>query len=1023
MSAPDDARQKLGWRYRRFIPTLVFLPLTVLFIVLAHALPALNRYVFELETESRRDVALLSSGQELFDVRAVVKTPLDEPAADCWTELSRGVLGRDVAGKVQLITLTDAGHPRPIASDARATAELKGTVSAYCWRETVDDRLVAPAFEGVYVLKHYTVGAWARGFGAFGALLFVFALGGAVAGGVVRRPAALEIAGAASVAVFVELLLLLRSIGWDPSVLGELLVVHDALGSESAALLGFAPVSFLLFMPFVAAAMTALVVALYDEVRAVRRCKACLGPSDVSLPRGAPCPLCGTADAPDRLQWLALSAAALAAGLTLTAMLHFGASLGVFEACGWTGRTDSCREAMQAAGEGVLDWSYFGRTPLFEGDVGRLVVFRPALYLALVAGLFAVFPILVGRFLRDGRRTTLTLLPVLWVTSLVVSVAVVPNGLPYFYFVLLRLHVFGVIPLGVVGLVGASLGLRLRSGSATGTIDDLTDDESERPLSIPPPVPSHNLGAQTPFRGRQPGVVVEEAPLSEDVVRALRRPFIVRYKWALVAFIALLGAGGGTFAFLRLRPTVEDRFASTPFGKALGDPLTRYCIGMGTERATAPKEHILSADVSKQIGSDTFDDLRATLDAAVAYEKARTAADDDAAAKALFAPINALDAKLAARGVLGHIAGRISGSGVWLLSYAVHRRDEIKVDAQSMRVVRGSRLDDLNYGDSVDFKAHDSDWVTVSMDRLEEELSGALLNAVVHGELAKDGELQPSDTSSKAALLRKVGALVGGELVASSRLSKDEATDVASSLHQRNDWIDELRGKGASLDSSALFLSRPVVKALSARKDDLTSEQVLRANDSLVGYKGDIGTAADLLADLEEEEFVVRLLEEQRLKDTSIEALKSIDLDASEFRAVASAELAKLGRPQKCPRLALWRTAEHAFGDDYSRAGHALGRLILVALYKELGVSMSADFDAQSFGDDDFDAALGAAMDKSPTDVAAAAARLPEALLRAAPRLRPHSDREVVTARALWARATPRPPRRRPLRRARCPPR
>jgi hypothetical protein len=974
VTAPDDARKKLGGRYRRFVPSLVFLPLTLLFIVLAHAVPALNRYVFELETESRRDVTLLSSGQDLFDVRAVVKTPLDEPAADCWAELSRGVLGRSIAGKTQLITLTDAGHPRPIASDARAAEELKVTASAYCWRETVDERLVAPSFDGVYVLKHYAAGPWARGFGAFGALLFVFGLGGAVAGAVVRRPAALEIAGAASIVVFVELVLLLRSIGWDPSVLGELLVIHDALGSESAALLGFAPVSFLLFMPAVAAAMTALVVALHDEVRAVRRCKACLGPSDVSLPRGAPCPLCETADAPDRLQWLALSAAALAAGLTLTTMLHFGASLGVFEACGWTARTDSCREAMQAAGEGVLDWSYFGRTPLFEGDVGRLVVFRPALYLALVAGLFAVVPLVVGRFLRDGRRTTLTLLPVLWVTSLVVSLAVVPNGLPYFYFVLLRLHVFGVIPLGVVGLVGASLGLRLRSGTATGTIDDLTDDESERPLSIPPPAPQI-VGAQTPFRGRQPGVVVEEAPLSEDVVRALRRPWIVRYKWVLVGAIALLGAGGGAFAFLRLRPTVEDRFASTPFGKALGGPLTAYCIGMGTPRADDPKEHILTSGVSRQIGSDAFDDLRATLDAAVAYEKAHPAADDDSAAKALFSPINALDAKLAAHGVLGHLAGRTSGGGVWLLSYAVHGRDEIKVGALSMRVVRGFRLDDLNYSDSVDFKAHDSDWVTISMDRLEDEVSGPLLNAVVRGELAKDGELQPSDTSSKAILLRKVGVLVGGELVAGSRLSKDEATDVASSLHQRNDWIDELRGKGASLDSSSLYLSRPVVKALNARKDDLTSEQVLRANDSLVGYKGDVGSVADLVADLEEEEFVVRLLEEQRLKDTSVEALKSVDFDIPEFRAVASADLAKLARAQKCPHLALWRTAERAFSDDYSRVGHAFGRVLLVALYKELGVPMSPEFDTQSIGDDDFDAALGAAMDKSPADVAAAAGR------------------------------------------------
>jgi hypothetical protein len=177
-----------------------------------------------------------------------------------------------------------------------------------------------------------------------------------------------------------------------------------------------------------------------------------------------------------------------------------------------------------------------------------------------------------------------------------------------------------------------------------------------------------------------------------------------------------------------------------------------------------------------------------------------------------------------------------------------------------------------------------------------------------------------------------------------------------------------------------------MIGRLGAYRHDPMLEQVLKLDEQLQGYKRGFVTALDLLADLEEAEFVVSLLERERLKDTSLEVFKKDEIDTPEFRSIASAELAKLAHPQACPRLALWRTAEHAYSRSYSGWGHRVGRLVLVALFKELGVTAPSDLTRKDLDDEDFAAALLAALEKPPAELALAAGRAYQAVFgQAAP--------------------------------------
>jgi len=170
----------------------------------------------------------------------------------------------------------------------------------------------------------------------------------------------------------------------------------------------------------------------------------------------------------------------------------------------------------------------------------------------------------------------------------------------------------------------------------------------------------------------------EPAKLVESVKRPKRR-------WPITTpavLVTLLGTVATMLVFLvpRLLPTPAARFRKTPFGKALGEPLTDVVVATNRGGNAEARAKLLSPEVKKQIGAEAFGSLERAVD-----ELPHVRGDGDGSIDLALAPlhleVNELDAKLAAAKVPAHVhvygSGSSSGAVVWLTSYFVEQREEL----------------------------------------------------------------------------------------------------------------------------------------------------------------------------------------------------------------------------------------------------------------------------------------------------------------------------------------------------------
>jgi hypothetical protein len=231
-----------------------------------------------------------------------------------------------------------------------------------------------------------------------------------------------------------------------------------------------------------------------------------------------------------------------------------------------------------------------------------------------------------------------------------------------------------------------------------------------------------------------------------------------------------------------------------------------------------------------------------------------------------------------------------------------------------------------------------------------------------------NGEQRIDEASSRGKLLKHVGELVSAEIFASTKLTKDEAAQIDAKINERNDWI-----RRTSFDTEfwrrsqrQFVLPRDVVHALRAA-DDPIGRHILGVDDDLKAFRANELAVVAMIGDFVQEEFIVSVLEEDRLKNVPIDLLKEQEIDVPEVRALVSSELAKLARPQKCPRWALWRTITKI--ESYS---WRVRRFLFATLLSKLGA-----LEGRELRDpEQLDAALTAALDKSPKEIATAAASL-----------------------------------------------
>jgi hypothetical protein len=442
---------------------------------------------------------------------------------------------------------------------------------------------------------------------------------------------------------------------------------------------------------------------------------------------------------------------------------------------------------------------------------------------------------------------------------------------------------------------------------------------------------------------------------------------------AACAVIALAVVG-----VLSLRRTPEQRFRRSTLGVALSSYLTDYQVYRTRSRPRADelRQELLSSRVERALGPEGFGAFSNAIAAIGAAE--RSPESIDAALAPIMRSLDVVDARLGDLHQPAFVSGYGQGSPgertVWITSYYVRRRMETRGASSRMRAVWGVRLDSLNLADLMVWKADASEWVLLSFDLVEEDFVRKLLKLVAGHERTR-------------ALADSADA-VTREIYASSKLTQKDAADIDDWLSKRNLSALGLKANGYAIDTTdRLQLPNWAVRALEETHGGGPDvDTMLRMNEALGAYRDAFSSAVDLLASLQEEQFVVRLLEEPRLRDTPVPALASRSLDSPELRASASALLALLARPQACPRLALWHVARWAYDDTFGAVFRRMGATVLGAVLRELGLPDEWTWAGATPADDNLATPLRAALARPPADVQAAAGRAYQAMFgRAAP--------------------------------------
>jgi hypothetical protein len=485
MATVTEARHKLGWRYRRGVPALLFVLIGSAVLLLGHGVQYTRDLFFSFHVENHREMGTLSEPFDVAAAEAVLGEGLMARLDDgtCWHELPGARLGQVVSGRVSVVEVhyrSEGATPR-VATGAEAaelTAALRAA-SGICWLRTSRGQFVAPVMgSSIVVLDRLTQSLWLRGFSAFVGTLLAFALCALVVAAIVRRPMAGELLAGAWLVAALECFLAARPIPSGAGLpVGEPAVVRDALGGAFAVMQGWAPLVYLFLLGFVAVALGGLTTLAIDQVRGRRRCSECLAPNPV-IPNNAPCGACGARPAEAPVEWMAVMAAVLSGALLLGLMLSEAGRLGFYQRCALDHLTEACRTTWARAREpGVFSWEGIGRRNVLGNGEGYMVLFRPAVYLAWAAVLMVVLPFLVAWRSRAGLRSGMVVTGVLVVTDFVVTTAtLVPGDAPRLFMTMVQTHIVGGLALLFVGFFAAVIGNRVRFSRIESLYEEWDED-------------------------------------------------------------------------------------------------------------------------------------------------------------------------------------------------------------------------------------------------------------------------------------------------------------------------------------------------------------------------------------------------------------------------------------------------------------------------------------------------------------------------------------------------------------------
>ena len=427
-----------------------------------------------------------------------------------------------------------------------------------------------------------------------------------------------------------------------------------------------------------------------------------------------------------------------------------------------------------------------------------------------------------------------------------------------------------------------------------------------------------------PFLPPRPVAGYRAAPV-DSFAAAIDRPKKKGRFWPVTTpliVVFLLGGLGVAALFLvpLWLPTPLEKFRKTPLGVAMGEPTTNLVV-KGSHLDADTKDKLLSASVQKQIGPDAFKDLEriVQLTPSVGTSDAKTT---DEAMAPLFAVVNGFNEHVRQKGIpaMFHAygQGQALGRNVWLTSFFVDRREQMKLGTIDVKMAWGRRLDHLNLLDSEIYKANGEDWAILSLVLLETGFVESLLTPIAKDQAMGPTEYRDTDTSPEAQVARVAGKVIGAEVLAQTKISRERALDLQVAIAQRNEIVVSLNHAGYGIKpSGAIEVSPATVIAMTkeaeknAQDKNLLSD-FLRLNDRAASMRRHVQPVVVALGQIEEEEFVARIDAEKRYEKTEREELADI---VTRSRGIAASELALLARRQTLPKLALWRAAKAAEAD------------------------------------------------------------------------------------------------------------
>ncbi len=334
---------------------------------------------------------------------------------------------------------------------------------------------------------------------------------------------------------------------------------------------------------------------------------------------------------------------------------------------------------------------------------------------------------------------------------------------------------------------------------------------------------------------------------------------------ASVVTLCLLVLAGAVVGFIFFFPTPRQRFAKSSLGEAMGEGLTDWTVGVSRRdisRQDKGHELLMAKGVKRQIGDGAFDLLSTALEQSKRVAGASSAEEATHATESLTSTLRSLDAALQTKKVPGFFDAYVddgvslygASANVWMLGYYVEDRATLTIGGQTVQVLRGRRLDNLNL--EVGGKAYESKvldgWV-LSVEEVEQWTIFNVVPALGKNHGFAFGAKTTPEEGSEGKLASKAGERIRADLLTRADLSQDDATELADLFSQRHSAFIRLAVLGDELYEPRGLAAKPrLTKALKRRQDEMDAKEITRIEDRLSRFDKSFERIAAVQASLDE---------------------------------------------------------------------------------------------------------------------------------------------------------------------------